>query len=134
MLYASSFSLSRTTRQSAFYKVLSSSLSLQKYTPSPPRAPPHYFSSVTLDTETVPITCQQKHVEHRRLESSVIDLSPHVFSSHDEFFVFFFGGTFNSAAKNKSFTSSRVHTHRCGPAARLSIKAKVKKNRRPSHD
>lgn len=40
-------------------------------------------------------------------------------------FCIFFGGTFNSAAKNKRFTSSRVQTHRCGPAARLSIKAKL---------
>lgn len=107
MLYASSFSLSlsRTTCQSAFYKVPSLLRYLYKNTanPSPPRAPPRYFSSVTLDTQTVPITCQQqKHVEHRRLKSSVIDLSPHVFSSHDKFFVFFFGGTFNSAAKTKA--------------------------------
>lgn len=86
MLYASSFSLSlsRTSCQSAFYKVPSHFCYLYKNTAnlSPPRAPPHYFSSVPLDTQTVPITCQQqKHVEHRRLESSVIDFSPHVFSS-----------------------------------------------------
>lgn len=129
MLYASSFSLSlsRTSCQSAFYKV-PSHLYLYKNTAnlSPPRAPPHYFSSVPLDTQTVPITCQQqKHVEHRRLESSVIDFSPHVFSS--QVFCTFFGGTFNSAAKSKSFTSSRVQTHRFGPAVHLSINAKVLK-------